>query len=148
MHSARRTRRGCGDAEGGPRWVRRSSPPCPLSSPRLGSASAPPIGAPIARKRPLSIAPVPAEHLALRLAAPEWFRWAIGKVPASRMVTVEGCPIHYLAWPPEGEAAPERGLLFVHGGGAHAHWWAFVAPYFIRDFRVVAIDLSGMGDSG
>ncbi|HYM03396.1 MAG TPA: alpha/beta hydrolase [Stellaceae bacterium] len=96
----------------------------------------------------MSIAPVPAEHLALRLAAPQWFRWAIGKVPSSRIVTVEGCPIHYLAWPHEGEAAPERGLLFVHGGGAHAHWWAFVAPYFIRDFRVVAIDLSGMGDSG
>jgi pimeloyl-ACP methyl ester carboxylesterase len=40
-----------------------------------------------------------------------------------------------------------RGLLFVHGGGAHANWWSFIAPYFTRGFRVAAIDLSGMGDS-
>jgi pimeloyl-ACP methyl ester carboxylesterase len=39
--------------------------------------------------------------------------------------------------------------LFVHGGGAHSHWWSYIiAPYFTRDFCVAAIDLSGMGDSG
>src|SRR5271156_4373088 len=31
------------------------------------------------------------------------------------------------------------------GGGAHSHWWSYIAPYFTRDFRVAAIDLSGMG---
>ncbi|HEX7743287.1 MAG TPA: alpha/beta hydrolase [Sphingobium sp.] len=62
-------------------------------------------------------------------------------------MTVEGCPIHYLFWP-GGQAKAGRGLLFVHGGGAHANWWSFIAPYFMRDFRVAAIDLSGMGDSG
>ncbi|MEM7467498.1 MAG: alpha/beta hydrolase [Pseudomonadota bacterium] len=39
------------------------------------------------------------------------------------------------------------GLLLVHGGGAHANWWRFVAPFFVEQFRVVALDLSGMGDS-
>jgi pimeloyl-ACP methyl ester carboxylesterase len=39
-------------------------------------------------------------------------------------------------------------LVFVHGGGAHAHWWTHVAARFARDFRVVAVDLSGHGDSG
>ena len=39
------------------------------------------------------------------------------------------------------------GLLFVHGGGANAHWWTHVAARFADDFRVVAIDLSGHGDS-
>jgi pimeloyl-ACP methyl ester carboxylesterase len=29
-----------------------------------------------------------------------------------------------------------------------SHWWSYIAPYFTRDFRVAAIDLSGMGDSG
>ncbi len=61
---------------------------------------------------------------------------------------VAGCPIHYLLWAADGSAATGRGLLFVHGGGAHANWWSFIAPYFTRYFRVAAIDLSGMGDSG
>jgi pimeloyl-ACP methyl ester carboxylesterase len=91
---------------------------------------------------------IPADYLAVRAAAPEWFRHAIAIPKQSRSVDVAGCPIHYLLWPAEPGAATRRGLLFVHGGGAHAHWWAFVAPYFVRDFRVAAIDLSGMGDSG
>jgi pimeloyl-ACP methyl ester carboxylesterase len=37
--------------------------------------------------------------------------------------------------------------VFVHGGGAHAHWWTHVAARFADEFRVVAIDLSGHGDS-
>jgi pimeloyl-ACP methyl ester carboxylesterase len=61
---------------------------------------------------------------------------------------VAGCRIHYLHWPGAPERPDRRGLLFVHGGGAHSHWWSYIAPYFTRDFRVAAIDLSGMGDSG
>jgi pimeloyl-ACP methyl ester carboxylesterase len=38
-------------------------------------------------------------------------------------------------------------LVFVHGGGAHAHWWTHVAAPFANEFRVVAVDLSGHGDS-
>ena len=52
--------------------------------------------------------------------------------------------IRSLAW---GEP-DRRGLVFVHGGGAHAHWWTHVAATFAAEFRVVAIDLSGHGDSG
>jgi pimeloyl-ACP methyl ester carboxylesterase len=36
----------------------------------------------------------------------------------------------------------------VHGSGAHAHWWDFIAPFFTEHYGVAAIDLSGMGDSG
>ncbi len=81
-------------------------------------------------------------------AAPDWFRWAVGLPHERRWVDVEHCPIHYLLWPPREDCLNARGLLFVHGGGAHAHWWSFIAPYFTRGFRVAAIDLSGMGDSG
>lgn len=84
----------------------------------------------------------------LTVPAPDWFRWALAQRPEDRLVDVAGCPIHYLLWPATEEARPGRGLLFVHGGGAHAHWWAFIAPYFLRDYRVAALDLSGMGDSG
>jgi pimeloyl-ACP methyl ester carboxylesterase len=81
-------------------------------------------------------------------SAPLWFQRAIACAGEDRVVDVADCPIHYLLWPAQPKTSNGRGLLFVHGGGAHAHWWSFIAPYFARDFRVAAIDLSGMGDSG
>src|SRR4051794_20371725 len=84
----------------------------------------------------------------IRAPAPDWFRWATSRPRQSQFVTVAGCRIHYLVWAREPARSGERGLLFVHGGGAHSHWWSYIAPYFTRDFRVAAIDLSGMGDSG
>jgi len=75
---------------------------------------------------------------------PPWFTEAITTPYETHVVDVEGCPIHYLAW---GDAA-KPGLLLVHGGAAHAHWWSFIAPHLTRDYRVVALDLSGHGDSG
>lgn len=89
-----------------------------------------------------------AAHLEIRLPAPDWFRWALARPHASERVEVAGCPIHYLVWSGEDARAEGRGLLFIHGGGAHAQWWRFIAPFFTRDFRVAAMDLSGMGDSG
>ncbi len=77
---------------------------------------------------------------------PAWFQRALANRPLSRRVTVEGCDIHYLRWGPETSDRP--GILFVHGGGAHARWWSYIAPFFADDRPVVAIDFSGMGDSG
>lgn len=76
--------------------------------------------------------------------APDWFRDALAVPSSDELVEVDGVAIHYLAWGEPGR----RGLVFVHGGGANAHWWTHVAARFARDFRVVAIDLSGHGDSG
>ncbi len=84
-------------------------------------------------------------------AAPDWFRRAIDQPAQSRFVEVDGCPIHYLNWAiddDEKHADDRPGLLFIHGGGAHANWWRFIAPFFTKTHRVRAIDLSGMGDSG
>jgi pimeloyl-ACP methyl ester carboxylesterase len=65
-------------------------------------------------------------------------------VPFSdEVVEVEGASIHYLAWGERGR----RGLVFVHGGGAHAHWWTHIAATFAPHFRMLALDLSGHGDS-
>jgi len=75
--------------------------------------------------------------------APDWFRTALAVPFEDGEVTVSGATIHYLAWGEPGR----RGLVFVHGGGAHAHWWTHVAARFADEFRVVAIDLSGHGDS-
>ena len=91
---------------------------------------------------------LPESQLRVRAPTPPWFDWALAQVFESRHVEVAGCPIHYLRWHSPAGAKPRRGLIFVHGGAAHAHWWRFTAPFFAADFRVVAIDLSGMGDSG
>lgn len=76
--------------------------------------------------------------------APDWFVRALAEPVTDEVVDVAGCPVHYLAWGETGR----RGLVFVHGGGAHAHWWTHVAARFAGDFRVAALDLSGHGDSG
>jgi pimeloyl-ACP methyl ester carboxylesterase len=77
------------------------------------------------------------------MEAPQWFNRAVTTPFSDEQVEVDGAAIHYLAW---GEAG-RRGLVFVHGGGAHAHWWTPVAATFAPEFRVVALDLSGHGDS-
>ncbi len=75
--------------------------------------------------------------------APDWYREALAVPYDDETIRVDGCEIHYLAW---GERE-RRGLVFVHGGGAHAHWWTHVAARYAGDYRVVALDLSGHGDS-
>jgi pimeloyl-ACP methyl ester carboxylesterase len=75
--------------------------------------------------------------------SPQWFRDALAVPFTDEQVRVGGAEVHYVAWGEPGR----RGLVFVHGGGAHAHWWTHVAARFADDFRVVAIDLSGHGDS-
>jgi pimeloyl-ACP methyl ester carboxylesterase len=76
--------------------------------------------------------------------APEWFSRTVAATPEANFVEVEGVPIHYLRW---GDRT-KPGLLLVHGNGAHAYWWSFVAPYLAEDYNVAAMDFSGMGDSG
>lgn len=82
------------------------------------------------------VIPVPA-------GAPEWFRRALAVPFVDETVVVHGATIHYVAWGEPGR----RGLVFVHGGGAHAHWWTHVAATFADEYRVLSIDLSGHGDS-
>jgi len=75
---------------------------------------------------------------------PGWFDSAVSTPFHERTTSVDGTPIHYLDW----GAEPNPGLVFVHGGAAHAHWWSFLGPFFTSRWHVVALDLSGHGDSG
>lgn len=80
-----------------------------------------------------------------RVPAPSWFLHALSAPSEQRYTTVEGCRISYWRWGPGGRP----GLVLVHGGGAHAHWWDHIAPWLVSpDRSVVAVDLSGHGDSG
>ncbi len=75
--------------------------------------------------------------------APEWFRTAVETEPEHSSIIVHGARITYRCWGEPG--AP--GLILVHGGAAHAGWWDHIAPRYAQDRRVVALDLSGHGDS-
>lgn len=76
-------------------------------------------------------------------AAP-WFREALACEPERTSFTLEGVEIELLCW---GEVG-KPGLLFLHGGVAHADWWSFIAPFFAGAYRCAAISWSGMGGSG
>jgi pimeloyl-ACP methyl ester carboxylesterase len=73
---------------------------------------------------------------------PAWFSRALAEVPVHREVPVEGAAVHYRVWGPAG--AP--GVVLVHGGAAHSGWWDHIAPQ-LTGRRVVAVDLTGHGDS-
>ncbi|HYE46298.1 MAG TPA: alpha/beta hydrolase [Caulobacter sp.] len=75
--------------------------------------------------------------------APAWFDAALAIEPERSFFTVEGAKIELLTW---GEIG-KPGVLLLHGNGAHADWWSFIAPLLAEDYRVAAISWSGMGDS-
>jgi pimeloyl-ACP methyl ester carboxylesterase len=76
-------------------------------------------------------------------AAPPWFTRALADAPEHKDVDVEGVGIHYRVW-----GDPENpGLVLIHGGAAHSGWWDHIGP-LLSSHRVVALDLSGHGDSG
>lgn len=75
---------------------------------------------------------------------PDWFTRAIHTPRREGEVDVDDVPIHYLEWGEPGRP----GIVFVHGGSAHAHWWAHLAPLFAERYHPVAVDMSGHGDSG
>jgi pimeloyl-ACP methyl ester carboxylesterase len=75
---------------------------------------------------------------------PYWFDRALNTPSEDGYVTVDGVDIHYVTW---GEVG-KPGVVLVHGSNAHLEWWRFVAPFLADQFRVVALDSSGNGDSG
>jgi pimeloyl-ACP methyl ester carboxylesterase len=76
---------------------------------------------------------------------PAWFTRAITAPFTEHTATAGGLPVHYLRW---GAASGKPPVVLIHGGGAHAFWWAFLAPLLADPYDVVALDLTGHGDSG
>jgi pimeloyl-ACP methyl ester carboxylesterase len=74
---------------------------------------------------------------------PYWYRRALAAPSQPGDVVVDGARIHYEAWGDVGLP----GVVLVHGSNAHLEWWRFVAPFLADQFRVVALDSSGNGDS-
>lgn len=76
--------------------------------------------------------------------APEWFTEAIASTPSHHDIDVAGARIHYRAW---GDKSRLPGVVLLHGGAAHSGWWDHIAPALCHHRRVIAVDLSGHGDS-
>jgi pimeloyl-ACP methyl ester carboxylesterase len=76
--------------------------------------------------------------------ADDWVQRMIDTPGRSGFLTSGEHSTHYLEW---GDPTSERVMLLLHGFRGHAHWWDFVAPWFAQDYRVIAIDFTGMGDS-
>jgi pimeloyl-ACP methyl ester carboxylesterase len=75
----------------------------------------------------------------------EWLQLNWAQAPETFSVEVEGAAIACRAW--NRAAAHLPGVVLVHGFRAHARWWDHIAPALAERHRVVALDLSGMGDS-
>lgn len=75
--------------------------------------------------------------------APDWFGRALERKPEVLKVRSAGALINVLRW---GDRS-RPGINLLHGNGAHAWWWAFIAPFLAEEYHVAAFDLSGMGDS-
>ena len=79
----------------------------------------------------------------MNLTPPKWFTKSLEVPKTEHSIKVDGANIYYQKWGNK----KNPGLLLVHGSGSHSHWWDFIAPNFLDLFEVVAIDLSGMGES-
>jgi pimeloyl-ACP methyl ester carboxylesterase len=76
---------------------------------------------------------------------PEWVTAALAQHPARANVPVRGVSIEMLTW---GDPSDEM-VVLLHGNGAHADWWSFLAPILAASRKyVVAMSFSGMGGSG
>jgi esterase len=64
--------------------------------------------------------------------------------PQDRYITVNGLRLHYLDWGGD-ERQP---FIMLHGIGRLAHSFDHIAPAFRANYRVLAIDMRGHGDSG
>ncbi len=62
--------------------------------------------------------------------------------PRSRFSN-SGPRIHFLEWNP----AASRTIVLLHGNSANAWWWQWVAAEFPKQFRLLALDQRGHGDS-
>jgi pimeloyl-ACP methyl ester carboxylesterase len=76
--------------------------------------------------------------------APEWFRRALAMRPDRESLNVKECEIAYSRW---GDRATPP-VILVHGRSANSRWWDHIAPFLASEFSVMAVDLSGHGDSG
>jgi pimeloyl-ACP methyl ester carboxylesterase len=63
--------------------------------------------------------------------------------PRTGAITTDGLQLNYLDW----GGPAQRPVVFVHGGGLTSRTWDFVCLALRCEFRCIALDLRGHGDS-
>ena len=77
--------------------------------------------------------------------APTWFKESISIKPSERSINDKDGKISYSKWVSKSDST--NLLILIHGTGAHKKWWDPIAPQFLNETNVIAVDLPGMGDS-
>ena len=77
--------------------------------------------------------------------APEWFLKSVANKGVDVLINDPNGDISYSKWKSNNQS--KNLLILIHGTGAHKKWWDPIAPQFIDDTNVIAVDLPGMGDS-
>ena len=75
---------------------------------------------------------------------PRWFEAALAQAPQTCHASYRQRRVAYRRW--RGADASRPTIVLVHGNGAHARWFDFIAP-LLAPWPVLAVDLPGMGDS-
>lgn len=94
------------------------------------------------------LAIVSAQSLLTRLAARYRIQYRDGSLPdAMRIVAPDGLELSYLDWRGQDRQQGDP-ILFLHGGALTAHSWDLVCLGLRDQWRCLALDLRGHGDSG
>jgi pimeloyl-ACP methyl ester carboxylesterase len=72
-----------------------------------------------------------------------WINAGLAMPARPGWVTHDGLRLRIREWGDPGQP----GVVLVHGSTAHTHWWDHIAPRLATGRHVVAMDLSGHGDS-
>jgi pimeloyl-ACP methyl ester carboxylesterase len=89
------------------------------------------------------VADVMTDVVASTSPPPGWFSDALDTPVEVSATVVDGITIAWRAW---GERNG-NGIVLIHGGAGHSRWWDHIGPLLAEGRRVVALDLSGHGDS-
>jgi pimeloyl-ACP methyl ester carboxylesterase len=90
----------------------------------------------------------PAEPLSMQgtgqvIEINSWLDWAYAQPAEQGSLRYGNVRLDIRSWGQIGDP----GVVLVHGGSANNHWWDHVAPWLAIGRRVVALDLSGHGES-
>ena len=72
--------------------------------------------------------------------APTWFKESISIKPSEQSINDKDGKISYSKWVSKNDST--NLLILIHGTGAHKKWWDPIAPQFLNETNVIAVDPS------
>jgi pimeloyl-ACP methyl ester carboxylesterase len=78
---------------------------------------------------------------------PGWVADSLAHRPETVTIRTGPTTVTCSVWEPSGPPGDSGTVMLIHGNAANRAWWDCIAPLLARELRVVAVDLSGHGDS-